>query len=63
MCTGKGDSPAAHDSAFDVASRGDLEKAVPITKTDSAADLGADTTNDPVKKIIYQVRNTGGLGL
>ena len=37
-----------------MASQGDLEKAVPIAKTDSAADLRADTTNDPVKKVIYQ---------
>lgn len=45
--------PAQKDSAF-VASHTDVEKALPMAKTDSAADLASSRNDDPAKAVIYQ---------
>ncbi|DBA71715.1 TPA: hypothetical protein ACH3X2_001162 [Trebouxia sp. C0005] len=47
-------SPLQKSSAFNENSKGDLEAALPMGKSDSAADLATPPDHDPAKSVIYQ---------
>ena len=47
-------SPLQKSSAFNGNSKGDLEAALPVGKSDSAADLATPADHDPAKAVIYQ---------